>query len=424
MTADIEHAVISQIVLTEDIKHVMDVRLTSKFFTDIEHRRVFELVLDHFHDHKKTPDETTIQRAFPKYEIDQYPEPLSYYVNELQDRYIYRSLVTGLSEVGDLISDDGPNKGEQIYDALSEVLLTVRHEVPAGKDEDMFGTAREYLLPELEARRKYGYLRGIPTGFESVDRATRGYQPEQLVFLVGLPKSGKSWVHLYSAITTRLHGSRLLYFTFEMSIEEERDRLACLVANVPYSNILTGSLLPQEKDRLELTLRRMENLEGFTMIHDRAAMTLDKINQKIVEYQPDAVFIDGVYFMEDQYGEPPGTPRALTNITRGLKKMAQNHRIPVIATTQALAHKLRRGELQAESIGYSSSFLQDADVILGVERMTDEISRYKVLLSRSGPLTETYIKRDLNAGTLEEIDKAIVLSLTQQDGGSNDGGVI
>jgi urease gamma subunit len=128
--------------------------------------------------------------------------------------------------------------------------------------------------------------------------------------------------------------------------------------------------------------------------------------------------------MEDQYGEPPGTPRALTNITRGLKKMAQNHRIPVIATTQALAHKLRRGELQAESIGYSSSFLQDADVILGVERMTDEISRYKVLLSRSGPLTETYIKRDLTAGTLEEVDKAIVLSLTQQDGGGNDGGVI
>jgi replicative DNA helicase len=209
-----------------------------------------------------------------------------------------------------------------------------------------------------------------------------------------------------------------------MSIEEERDRLACLVANVPYSNILTGSLLPQEKNRLELTLRRMENLEGFTMIHDRAAMTLDKINQKIVEYQPDAVFIDGVYFMEDQYGEPPGTPRALTNITRGLKKMAQNHRIPVIATTQALAHKLRRGELQAESIGYSSSFLQDADVILGVERMTDEISRYKVLLSRSGPLTETYIKRDLTAGTLEEVDKAIVLSLTQHDGGGNDGGVI
>ena len=414
--ADIEEAVISEIILSEDIKEVTDRRITSKFFTTTEHRRVFELVMDHFREHHKVPDESVIQRAFPKYEIVAQPEPLGYYLNQLQDRFLYRSLMTGLEEsVTPELQDSGPDQGHRIHAALTELLNQARHEVPVGLDEDLFGGALEYLLPEIELRRKYGYLRGIPTGFDQIDRATGGYQPEQLIFLVGFPKAGKSWMLLKTALVSRFSGRRLLFVTFEMSNSEQRDRAASLVSGVSFTHILNGTILPNEVATLTQELKRRETLEGFTMIHDRSSMmTLDGVAQKIVEYSPDVVFIDGVYMMEDQSGEPAGSPRALTNITRGLKRIAQNHGIPIVATTQALSHKVRSGgPLTADAIGYSSSFLQDADVILGVETKTPNISLFKVMLSRSGPLTECYVKRDLDHGVVEEMDKAVALSEIQ-----------
>jgi replicative DNA helicase len=86
------------------------------------------------------------------------------------------------------------------------------------------------------------------------------------------------------------------------------------------------------------------------------------------------LFIDGVYLMDDENGERKGSPQALTNITRSLKRLAQQYDIPVVATTQVLSWKLNNKTsraVSADAIGYTSSFAQDSDLLLGIERNPD-----------------------------------------------------
>jgi hypothetical protein len=159
-------------------------------------------------------------------------------------------------------------------------------------------------------------------------------------------------------------------------------------------------------------LKRLEVFDGFFQsVYDRSSLTtLSGLQAKISEYQPAAVFVDGVYMMEDENGEPPGSPRALTNITRGLKRLAQNRKIPIVISTQALAQK-SRGGVNMHSAGYTSSFAQDSDVILIVESCPEpnkDISKFFADKVRSGPKTETYVRIGWDRGCIERVDSGLI----------------
>jgi hypothetical protein len=97
----------------------------------------------------------------------------------------------------------------------------------------------------------------------------------------------------------------------------------------------------------------------------------------------------------------------LTNITRGLKRVAQRLNIPVIITTQTLLWKMKGGKVSADSIGYSSSFFQDSDVILGLEPIeSDEFKRLlKVVQARNCGPTETSITWKWDTGCFHDETK-------------------
>jgi hypothetical protein len=86
--------------------------------------------------------------------------------------------------------------------------------------------------------------------------------------------------------------------------------------------------------------------------------------------------------------------------------LAQKHQIPIVITTQALGWKMRKGNVTVDSIGYSSSFFQDADVVFGLQREdenVDDTRLLKVMASRNcGPL-EVSLVWDWNTGEFREI---------------------
>jgi replicative DNA helicase len=416
---DIEHALICEIVIEGDMSPVADARITENYFLDDRNRSVFKMILGHWHQYGTVPDAATIQQAYPTYRIEGYPEPIHYYVNSLRDRHQERIIMDSLSEVGDILSAEGEGRGEKLMALLQEAVTKSKVEVPVGRDEDVYTTALDWLLPILEERRQYGYLRkgAAQTGFPSIDMVTGGLQPEQLITLVGLPKGGKSSAMLKLAMNTRDSGHRILFVTFEMSIEEQKDRMASLIGNVSLTHILNGSITPAEQRRIEDGFKLRKSLEGFTMVHDRTSvMTVSGIRAKIQEYRPSIIYIDGVYLMDDENGEPFGSPRALTNITRTLKRLAQSEKVCIVISTQALAYRAKKG-MTVDSIGYSSSFLQDSDVVLGVEQTpTQHISVFKVMASRSGPKMDTTIRVDWTQGLIEEVDPAVAGLTKSADG--------
>ena len=416
---DIEHALISRVLLDEDLKLVADSRVTTDYFTDDRNKSVFKMVVDHWHQYGNVPDLGTVQRAYPTFRPAACPEPLRYYLDALRDRQQERIVLEALSEVGAIMDAEGGNRGEQLLDLLQSAAVRSRVEVPVGRDEDVFTTALDWLLPALAERKQYGYLRkgAVQTGFDTIDMVTGGLQPEQLITLVGLPKGGKSSVMLKLAMNARESGHPVVFVTFEMSIDEQKDRMASLVGGVGLTHILRGSVTADEQQRIEDGFDLRSTMEGFTMVHDRASvMTVSGIKSKIQEYRPSVVFIDGVYLMDDENGEPFGSPRAITNNTRTLKRLAQSEQVCIVISTQALAYRAKKG-VTVDSIGYSSSFLQDSDVVFGVEQtQAPRISLFKVMAARSGPRVDITIRVDWDTGTIEEVDPAVAGLVKQSDG--------
>lgn len=409
---DIEYLLLCSVTNDGNVSELIESALKPEFFNDAGHRAVYELILGHWKSYGSPAGFPEVQAAYPNFAEFVPDQPLRYYVERLKDRQLHRIGVRTLNEALLAVDSDGPFPGRELVELIRKAVQDAISEVPVGRDFDYFSQFADTVLPRLTERMTNpGYLRGIPTGFDSIDRVTGGLQPQQLVTLVGTPKSGKSTMLLNMALAAKRHGENVLFFTFEMTAEEQEDRLASLVSGVSLNKILSGTLSKVELEKITKEHRLRKSMQGLTIVSDsHSVTTVSAIQAKARHYRPSVVFVDGVYMMDDEQGELMGSPRALTNITRSLKRVAQNDNIPIVCTTQALLSR-SKGGVDLGSIGYSSSFGQDSDVVFASEPLTfglgPNISKFKVIAQRSGPKVDTFVNIDWDQGLIEEMDPVV-----------------
>ena len=141
----------------------------------------------------------------------------------------------------------------------------------------------------------------------------------------------------------------------------------------------------RERKEIEKVLKRLADSQVslITSVDMDSAMTVNGIQAKIMEYQPDVVLIDGAYLMQSELPKAePGSAQALADIARGLKRLAQAQRIPIVVTTQATETRTKGGKLTASSAMYTQAWRQSADVLLGVEREDPEASDTREVMVR------------------------------------------
>jgi replicative DNA helicase len=408
--ADIQKSLLSLVVLDGNVVPLVEHRITEEFFTTDENKAVFSFVMEHYRKYGKAPSPEAVGKAYPNYKFKEPPEPFDYYLSQIQQDRKQVILTQAVREFAERVQDDDipHDHADQLESILRQGLADASHEVSRGRDIDFF-LSHDRLMERLRSRRDNpGYLRGLPTGFDGIDRVTGGYQPEQLITLIGVPKAGKSSTLLASALHVRREGSLVLFVTFEMSTEEQEDRLLSLISGVSLSKILSGTFSAAEERAIDKALTMRSSLHGLTITSDTSSTTtVSGVQAKIQQYNPAVVFVDGMYLMEDERGQDKGSPQALTNITRDLKRLAQNQRLSIVIGTQAMIYRAKGG-LNQGSAGYSSSFAQDSDILLGIEpdEAVQTLSRLKVLESRSGPRTTVYMSFNWDKGDISEIDKA------------------
>lgn len=327
-------------------------------------------------------------------------------LEEIFNEYRKRCLLDSLQPA---ISSLNTGDVETAFSTLASGLQKAAVEAARLRDVDIIQNWEDRLNRYEEMRTQPNALRGIPTGFRGLDRITQGMRPQQFIVFAGEPKRGKSLFALILANSAHIHGKRPLFVSFEMSIEEQEARYDALIARVPYGRILSGDLNNAEMQRIRKALAVRKNMQPFVFTEDTSSLTtVTALASKVQEFQPDVLFVDGVYLMDDEEGEAKGSPQALTNITRSLKRLAQRFDIPVVATTQVLSWKLQNRKTRAvtaDAIGYTSSFAQDADLILGVERNPDmdDQAIIRVVLARSSPTGEVHVKWDWQTMEFEEV---------------------
>jgi RecA-family ATPase len=136
-----------------------------------------------------------------------------------------------------------------------------------------------------------------------------------------------------------------------------------------------------------------------------ASRTVTGLSAKIEKYSPDILFVDGMYLMFDEDTGETETERSLRSLTRAMKRVAQRYDIPVVVSTQTLRSKRVGGKVTADSIGYTSSFLQDSDIVLVLQRQDEEDDSSRSLsveASRISGKGSTDLLWDWEEGRFEE----------------------
>lgn len=405
--ADIERLLIAKVIADRDITAIIDGKITDDFFLDEEHLGVLGWMREHFTEHGSSPSEQALKANYPTYRLPETPEPMGWYLAEIRKKHRYEVLSEAVQEAAyDLEEEKLDAASRRLQKALDQSNADISplrdHELT---DPEEFDKIWDYYASLTD---NPGSLRGISSGWPTIDLATMGFQPGQLITMVGPPKGGKSTVMLSACDAVALGGHDALMVSFEMSYDEMAARWVGQRVGINYRRLLKGKMNETDELRFQKLMARLKKSDSRLVLSDdiSATTTVSGIIAKIQLHKPRVVFIDGVYLMDDEHGEPKGSAAAITNITRSLKRVAQVFGITIVISTQTLFSKMKGQSIKAASIGYSSSFGQDSDVVLAAEpREAEDGSKeyfLKILLSRSGPNIDVQINFDWETSNFEE----------------------
>ena len=403
---NVESMLLSKALSDRDLSLLFERNVSESWFADPTDKKIWTLVREHFFKYGECPSLDVVHDNFPTYKVVEVNDSMEYLIDSLLMARRKSSTVSMLSNAIEAI--DKQNDHETALIHLQSGLIKLEEDgLTATSDVDITSDPLS-RWEDYEHRKNNPGLLGIPTGFPTMDAATSGLQKGQLVVIVAPPKTGKSTLALQIAQNIHFAGKVPMFQSFEMSNSEQLTRYDAMRARVSHSRLITGTLTADEEARYLSKLENMKSMrDKFWLVDSASGSTVSGIASKIQVLHPDVVFIDGTYLMIDEQTGEANTPQALTNITRSLKRMAQRFQIPIVISTQVLNWKMRKGQVTADSIGYSSSFHQDADVIFGLQKedeAIDDTRLLKVLASRNSGLTEVSMLWDWNSGQFREID--------------------
>ena len=392
MSADNEHRLVSKIIRDRDIIPALQRNIGDDWFLDDDNKRVWQFVRKHYAEYSEVPTATTVKDHYPNYRVLDVQDSIEYLLDTMVNfrrRFLTRAgLETAISELQS-------NDHDAALTAMGAAIAKVNEQGVLGTRDLDLSKNPEDRFNEYKAMQNQKFL-GIPTGFEKIDEATAGLQGGQLITIIAPPKTGKSQIALQVAINVHEQGYVPFFQSFEMNNREQQQRHDSMRAHISYSALRRGALSSSEEVRYVKMLKDMETKKPFTLVDAINGITMSALSAKITQLNPDIVFVDGMYLMLDEITGERNTPQAITNITRALKRLAQNIDKPIVITTQTLLWKMKGRKVSADSIGYSSSFFQDSDVTLGLEPIElsdgsrDEMVRkFSVVESRICAPTET-----------------------------------
>lgn len=403
MAADNEVRLISKAIRARDIAPLLEAGVNDDWFFVDENRDVWRFIRQHWAKYQEVPTAVTFKDNFPTYRLLAVEDSLEYLVDQLVEYRKRQHAITVIQDASEALASGDHNAA---ISTLSQGIAKLNDDgIRQTTDVDLTNNPLSRFDEYVNIKTRPNGLLGVSTGFPTIDRATAGLQPGQLVTVIAPPKTGKSVLALQMAVNVHNDGFVPMFQSFEMTNREQKTRHDAMRAHISHARLTRGKLTPDEERRYKKALEEMENMHKFYLSDSVSALTVTGLAAKVEKLQPSIVFVDGVYLMLDERTGEQGEPRALTNITRDLKQLAMAKSIPIVISTQVLLWKMRGRKVSAEAIGYSSSFYQDSDVILGLQRQDeeDDTSReLKIVASRNCGPASTDLLWDWEEGKFQE----------------------
>ena len=401
MAADNEERLISRAIRTRDITPALEAGVNEEWFYVDENRAMWKFLVGHWTKYKEVPSAVTVKDNFPTYRLLAVEDSIEYLIDQLAEYRRRQKAIEVVQVAAEFIAEGHHDEAiAEMGRGLSAIHDEARTE---SEDENLSKDALVRYDEYLAIKTRPNGLLGISTGFKTIDDITAGVMKQQLWTIIAPPKTGKSVLAMQMAIRAQDEGLKVLFQSFEMTAREMKTRYDAMRAHISHARHIRGALRPDEEKRLldHLNVERTD----FIMPDAISARTVSGLSAKIEKFEPDIVFVDGVYLMHDEATGETETERALRSLTRSLKRTAQRYDLPVVISTQSLRSKMRGGKVTSDSIGYTSSFAQDSDMILALQRQDEEDDssrQLSIVESRISGKGSTDLLWDWEEGRFEE----------------------
>ena len=327
------------------------------------------------------------------------------YAKIVNEKYYLRTLMGAASEMLKSAAEE-ELPADTIMDAAEQKIYDIRQGAHTSGPvkladiitNDVYDNLQKLTDPELAAEYK-----GIPTGFSLLDKYMTGLNRSDLILIGARPAMGKTSFALNLARNVAVQAKKkVVFFSLEMGKEQLAQRMLSTEARVEGRKLRTGELTDDDWQRIAEATVTLSSAELY--FDDTANITVPEMKSRVRKMRDvDCVIIDYLQLMT-------GTKRTesrvqeVSEITRSLKLMAKDLRIPVITCSQLSRSTEGRGKShkpQLSDLRESGSIEQDADIVLMLYR-------------------ESYYDSEKDETVVVDNDKAQVIIAKNRHGGTGE----
>ena len=397
-----EQAVIGSILVTNEIFDEISVIISNINFYDPMHQKIFNAIenliykgmlanpitlKNYFEDEK---DDLNIPEYLVKItKFSTSARQAIEYSKIIYDMFVRRELIKISEQTIDTAKlNDLDTNGQNIIENSERLLFDLAEKGSFNSSLVKFDDAMKQTIEMASAAYKNeGGIVGVPTGLRDLDDKLGGLHQSDLIIIAGRPSMGKTSLatniafHAANNIQDSGRKSSVAFFSLEMSSEQLSTRILSEQAQISSNDIRRGRISNEQFDQFLETSKNIAELPLF--IDETPAISIAAMSNRARRikrlYGLDLVVVDYIQLMRGAFNNKDGRVQEISQITQGLKAIAKELGVPVVALSQLSRQVEQRDDHkpQLADLRESGSIEQDADVVMFVYRESYYLMRKK-----------------------------------------------
>lgn len=390
---ELEEAILGAIMLEKNAFNTASEILKPECFYVDAHQRIFSAMLGLVNKNLPIDMLTVVEELRKREEIDVVGGP--YYITKLTNtvtssahiethckiliqKFIQRELIRLSGEViGDAYEDS--SDAFELLDEAESKLFELTNSYVKGNYSDLGDVLVEAINRIEELRISKEDFSGVPSGFKALDAITNGFQPTDLIIIAARPSVGKTALALNLARNAAMHPTKPVpvgLFSLEMSNAQLVQRILSAQSEVPMERITRGKLEQYEMEQL-YTKGVKALTEAPIYLDDTAALNIFELRAKcrrmVSRHKVGMIVIDYLQLMSGTSdNKSMNREQEISSISRALKGLAKELKIPVVALSQlsrAVESRKEGNKIpQLSDLRESGAIEQDADMVMFIYR--------------------------------------------------------
>jgi len=318
------------------------------------------------------------------------------YARLLYDLHLKRSLIgIGNSIIQNTITNENDLEGLGLIETAENDLYNLSQTGNADRKHFMFGEALKNAIDIIDQSfKRDGKIAGLPSGLKDLDKKLGGLYNSDLIIIAGRPSMGKTALGTNIAFNAAkkfkekedeygnkktIDGGKVAFFSLEMSAEQLATRILAQESKISGDKMRKAELSKDDFKKIAKISSDLENLN--LVIDDNPILTIPTLRARARRlkrlYSIDLIIIDYLQLMSGSSNRNDGRVQEISEITRGLKAIAKELNIPIIALSQLSRQVEQREDKrpQLADLRESGTIEQDSDVVMFIFRESYYLER-------------------------------------------------